>query len=160
MLFNELLNQNSVCLDTSAQSKSAVLLKVSQILHQNYPSLNANTLFAAYWKRESLGSTAIGHGIIIPHVRSGAIQKSCAAMLKLHHPVDFDAQDKQPVDLVFALVIPQQQTDRHLQTLTKVIKLFSDPIFRSNCRAAKDPSTLYQLFVNYELQTIECVELS
>ncbi len=153
MLFSELLQQKTVCLDTTAQSKTAVLLKVSQILQQSHNSLDADALFDAYWKRERLGSTAIGHGITIPHVRSESIEKSCAVMMKLQHPVDFGAQDKQPVDLVFALVIPQQQPDHHLQTLTYIIRRFSDSRFRANCRAAKDSATLYNLLVEDELET-------
>jgi PTS system nitrogen regulatory IIA component len=148
MEFCDLLSMDSICIDKTAQSKTAVLLKVSQILHQNHPELDVDTLFEAYWKRESLGSTAIGYGITIPHVRSDAISKSCAAMLRLQNPVDFAAQDKQPVDLVFALVIPQHQNDHHLQTLTNIIKRFSDASFRSQCRQATDHDTLYRLLTD------------
>ena len=143
MQFRDLLSKNSIHIDTTAQSKTAVLLKMSQLLSANHPELAADTLFDSYWKRESMGSTTIGHGIIIPHIRSADIDKTCACMLKLQNPVDFGAIDKQPIDLVIGLVVPQHQTDQHLQTLTHIIQQFSNPEFRSACRTSRDQEDLF-----------------
>ena len=146
MQIYELLDVNSVCIDSTALSQTAVLLRASQLLNQNHPELHVDKLFEAYWKRESMGSTAIGHGIIIPHVRSEIIEKSCGVFLRLQHPVDFGAEDKQPIDLVLALVMPHQ-CDHHLKILTQIVKRFSNPTFRSNCRNANDAEALYALLI-------------
>jgi len=158
MQFCDLFNKNSVILDSSAQSKTAVLLKLSQLLCQNHPELDANVLFDAFWKRECMGSTAIGHGIIIPHIRSESISKTCACLIKLQHPVEFGAEDKQPIDLVLGLVVPLHQTDQHLQLLRKVIIQFSNPIFRNACRNAKDTDALYNLLIQESFATTPDVE--
>ena len=88
----------------------------------------------------------IGHGILIPHVRSERIDKSCGVYLRLQHPVDFGAEDKQPIDLIFALVIPHQY-NQHLKILTQIVKRFSNPIFRSNCRNASNEEALYAMLI-------------
>ncbi len=137
----------TVCIDTTSQSKTAVLLKLSQVLSQRHAELDADLLFDAYWKRECMGSTAIGHGIVIPHIRSSLIKKTCACLLKLQNPVDFGAMDKQPIDLVIGMIVPEQQTDQHLQTLAKISKQCSDPLFRNACHSAKDSETLYDLLM-------------
>jgi len=154
MQFRNFLDTYSVCIDATSQSKTAVLLKLSQLLSKQHPELEAESLFDAYWKRESMGSTAIGHGIVIPHIRSALVRKTCACLLKLQNPVDFGAIDKQPIDLVLGLVVPQHQTDQHLQTLATISKQFSDPTFRNACRKANDSNALYALLINDPLITV------
>jgi len=139
------LHPGNISINTTAHSKTAVLLKVSQLLNLNYPELLVNVLFDAFLKRENMGSTAIGHGIIIPHIRSDFISKTCACVLKLQSPVDFGAMDKQPVDLVLALVVPQHEADQHLQTLSDIIIQFSPPEFRHACRRVNNSGELYKL---------------
>ncbi|WP_133126726.1 PTS sugar transporter subunit IIA [Legionella nagasakiensis] len=145
MQFCELFSPNGISIDSTAQSKTAVLLKLSQILSQYDPELKTEVLFDAYWKRESLGSTTIGNGVIIPHIRSETIHQTYGCFLKLLNPVDFGATDKQPIDLVLGLVVPQNQNDQHLQILGHIIKHFSIPEFRDACRKAKSSDALYSL---------------
>lgn len=139
------LNLNSVYIDKISQSKTAVLLKVSQLLSQDHPKLNVEELFEAYWKRECLGSTAIGQGITIPHIRSNLIKKPRACFIRLQNPVDFGAEDKQPVDLVIGLVVPQEQVEQHLKMLSAIIKQFSASAFREACRHASNQEELYEI---------------
>ncbi|MCP0914059.1 MULTISPECIES: PTS sugar transporter subunit IIA [Legionella] len=157
MVFRHLLQPRDICIDATAKSKTAVLLKISQILSDAHPELNMEALFDAYWKRESLGSTTIGHGVMIPHIRSEVIQTMCSCLLKLQHPVDFGATDKQPVDIVLALVVPQHQIQEHLQILNQITKQFSIPAFRAACRKATECSTLYSLLTEDNLAQTEIV---
>ncbi|WED43421.1 PTS sugar transporter subunit IIA [Legionella cardiaca] len=145
MQLRQVIHPSNVCIDCTSQSKTAVLLKLSQLLSHTYPELDAQQLFDAYWKRESLGSTAIGQGITIPHVRSAEITSPKACIIRLLHPVDFGAQDKQPVDLVIGLVVPQEQIDQHLQLLDTIIKQFNEPSFRAACRRVTSNEALYDL---------------
>lgn len=145
MLFSQILSPDHVCIDSTAQSKTAVLLKISQLLSQYQPALEVESLFDALWRRDSLGSTAIGNGIIIPHIRTTAIDKTVGCFLKLQNPVDFAADDKQPIDLVVGLVVPQAQPTQHLQLLKDIINRFNCPEFRLACRNATNSLTLYHL---------------
>src|SRR3546814_19462998 len=70
--------------------------------------------------RESLGSTAIGHGVAIPHARSNAFSAARGAFLRLEHPVDFGARDHAPVDLVFAMSVPEHSSQQYLEILSEL----------------------------------------
>lgn len=150
MPLRQLININTVYIDAVSQSKMAVLLKLSQLLCQNHPHLNPEELFEAYWKRESLGSTAIGQGITIPHVRTTCLEKPIACVIRLLNPVDFGAADKQPVDLVIGLLVPQDQTEQHLKILGEIVKQFSTPSFREACRQVNNQEEFYHLLVSQE----------
>ncbi|CEK09677.1 PTS sugar transporter subunit IIA [Legionella hackeliae] len=151
----QVIHPSDVCIDSTSHSKTAVLLKISQLLSQTYPELDPQELFDAYWKRECLGSTAIGQGITIPHIRSAAINTPKACVIRLLNPIDFGAEDKQPVDLVIGLVVPQEQVNQHLQLLDAIIKQFSQSSFRDLCRQTMCPNELYQLvsITNSPLET-------
>lgn len=94
-------------------------------------------------QRERLGSTGIGHGVAIPHGRSHAFGTARAAFLRLREPVDFDAGDGQPVDLVFAMAVPEHFTQQHLQLLSELAEVFAEPGFRAALRKAPDAAALH-----------------
>lgn len=98
-------------------------------------------------QRERLGSTAIGHGVAIPHGRSNAFEQARAAFLRLRRPVDFDAGDGQPVDLVFAIAVPEHFTQQHLQLLSELAERFADAGFCDAMREAADARALERLLV-------------
>lgn len=148
MQLGQIINLNTVHIDFHSQSKTAVFIKISQLLSQCHPLLDTGELFTSYWKRESLGSTAIGQGIAIPHIRSSKLIKPLGCVLKLLHPIDFGAEDKQPVDLIIALIVPQEQTEQHLKILGEIVKQFSAPLFRTSCRLSQDHGELYNLLVS------------
>ncbi|HSR64725.1 MAG TPA: PTS sugar transporter subunit IIA [Xanthomonadaceae bacterium] len=93
-------------------------------------------------QRERLGSTAIGHGVAIPHGRTDAFAEARAAFLRLAPGVDFDAGDGQPVDLVFAMAVPAHFTQQHLQLLSELAERFGDAGFRDALRGAADADAL------------------
>lgn len=102
------------------------------------PNLICDSLHA----RERLASTAIGHGVAIPHGRLDSIDISRGAFLRLAQPVDFGAADGIPVDLIMAMVVPQHSTMEHLEQLATLAEHFSDPGFRSRLRHAGDADEL------------------
>lgn len=97
--------------------------------------------------REAIGSTAIGRGVAIPHCHSAACSAPVAAFLRLATPVDFRAHDGCPVDLVFAMVVPQGQAQQHLDTLSELAGQFADAGFRDAVRAASDITALRTLLL-------------
>ena len=90
----------------------------------------------------------IGRGVAIPHARSTAFRQPRAAFLRLSHPIDFNAADGQPVDLVFAMCVPDHQVEQHLQTLAGLVEHFSDAGFRDAVREARDLSQLRGLLLD------------
>ncbi|KTD08439.1 PTS sugar transporter subunit IIA [Legionella jamestowniensis] len=145
MQLYQVIHPNCVYIDASSQSKTAMLLKISQLVNHVYPELGIQELFDAYWKRESLGSTAIGQGVAIPHIRSAAITMPKACLIRLLNPIDFGAEDKQPVDLAIGLIVPQEQTHQHLQLLNAIVKQFNQTSFRELCRQTTCVESLYEL---------------
>ncbi|WP_222563999.1 PTS sugar transporter subunit IIA [Novilysobacter antarcticus] len=92
--------------------------------------------------RERLASTAIGHGVAIPHGRLDTIDDSRGAFLRLAEPVDFGAADGIPIDLVMAMVVPLHSNIKHLEQLAELAEYFSDPAFRRRLREAGDTAEL------------------
>lgn len=86
--------------------------------------------------REQLASTAIGHGVAVPHARIEGIEKSRCAFLRLAQPIDFDAADGEPVDLVLALAEPAKHVQQHLDLLAELAQTLADPGYRTELRAA------------------------
>ncbi|PNS09371.1 PTS sugar transporter subunit IIA [Solilutibacter silvestris] len=98
--------------------------------------------FDALRQREQMGSTAIGHGIAIPHGRVAGLREPSGAFLRLAKPAHFGEQE---VDLIFALLMPAENPQLHLHALADVAALFSDEHFRERLRAAPDDDALFQL---------------
>lgn len=98
--------------------------------------------------RERLGSTAIGHGIAIPHGRSPTLEAPRGALLRLQPAVDFNASDGQQVDLVFAMAVPDHYTHQHLMLLSELAERFSDERFRAALRNAPDATAMRALLLD------------
>jgi PTS system nitrogen regulatory IIA component len=103
---------------------------------------DAGIVRAALEAREQLGSTGLGHGVAIPHGRSAKVSEARAAFARLADPIDFGADDHQPVDLVAALIVPAHFTDQHLKLLAELAELFSDAELTGALRAAPDAHAL------------------
>src|SRR3546814_11156735 len=86
--------------------------------------------------------TSVWHGGAMPHGRSNAFEEARAAFLRLQHPVDFDAGDGVPIDLVFAMAVPEHFTQHHLQLLSELAERFADPAVRAALRQAVDAQAL------------------
>ena len=104
-------------------------------------------LRASLQAREQLGSTAIGHGIAIPHGRLATLEAPRGALLRLGSAVDFGAADGEPVDLVFALAVPDHYTHQHLMLLSELAERFSDDRLRQALRDAPDADAMRTLLL-------------
>jgi PTS system nitrogen regulatory IIA component len=109
----------------------------------------ADELRSSLQARERLGSTAIGHGIAIPHGRSPALEAPRGALLRLQPAVDFNAPDGQDVDLVFAMAVPDHYTHQHLMLLSELAERFSDERFRDALRNAPDARAMRALLLDH-----------
>ncbi|MBJ6982501.1 MULTISPECIES: PTS sugar transporter subunit IIA [unclassified Luteimonas] len=136
MPYTDLLAAERIVLLAAPGSRDQVLDAAARLLCDADPGSRA-ALAAGLREREAVGSTAIGHGVAIPHCRSGAHAAS-AAFLKLSPAVDFGALDGAPVDLVFAMGVPVGSAQQHLDTLSELAARFADAEFRDALRAAPD----------------------
>ncbi len=124
-------------------SKKRALEHLAQAIAQDIPSLDADELFRSLIARERLGSTGIGHGIAIPHCRVKGCSGTIGALVTLDHGIEFDAIDGEPVDIMFALLVPEEAHDEHLQTLATLAQAFSDEAYRKTLRQARNNEMLY-----------------
>ena len=114
--------------------------------------IDERKLFDRLLERERLGSTGIGGGIAIPHGRLTTVAKPVGLFARLAHPVDFDAIDERPVDIVFLLVTPEGAGADHLKALARVSRLLRDRSLVEKLRATEKADALYALLVE-TLQT-------
>jgi len=129
-----LLSTDRVLHQFDGCSKKRTLELTAQLIAQSQPNLDQEALFTGLIGRERLGSTGIGEGVAIPHCRVAGISEPVGVCLQLKNPIDFDAIDRQPVDLLFVLVVPEEQCDQHLATLARLAELFSQPQHRQALR--------------------------
>ncbi|PSF05967.1 PTS IIA-like nitrogen-regulatory protein PtsN [Marinobacter fuscus] len=127
-----------------ASSKKRVLEFIAERIHYQDETLNDTDIFNNLVARERLGSTGIGEGIAIPHCRLEGLDRVIGVMMTLEQPVDFDAIDNQPVDLVFALIVPKEATSEHLELLSQLAERFNDSAFCERLRQCEDPSGLFR----------------
>ena len=131
----------------SCQSKKRTIEEVAHIFSEHLKGPSAHEVFDALIERERLGSTGLGDGIGIPHCRLAACDKPTGVLLLLETPIDFDALDRQKVDIIFALVVPQEANDDHLDILATIAGKFSQPELRDKLRATETSEALYKAII-------------
>lgn len=96
-------------------------------------------------ERERLGSTGVGHGVAIPHGRFAELNKICGIFAKLEKPVNYDALDNQPVDLVFLLLVPEEAGASHLKALAKISRVLRDQSVCEKLRGTDSGDAIYAI---------------
>ena len=150
MKFSNLIKVDQIQLNLNASSKKKALEIISQIVTDNYPQYQNNKIFETFIERERLGSTGIGHGIALPHGRLSNCADTIGIFISLSEGVDFDAIDKHPVKLIFALLIPENSTEEHLQILARLAEFFRVDENRHILDNATSTESVYKLFNNIE----------
>ena len=143
-LITPLLQPGRVLADFETTSKKRLFEQVGQLIEGGL-GITASEVFDSLFSREKLGSTALGYGIAIPHGRIKHLKETACAFIRLKTPIDFDAPDGAPVDLIFVLLAPAAATDVHLQILGELAAMFSDEAFRARLRGAADAGELHRL---------------
>jgi PTS system nitrogen regulatory IIA component len=135
MLINTILDHQAVLVDDDSPSKKRVLERSAHLLAPDDTEL-AERVFERLLERERLGSTGLADGVALPHARVPGVSSTYGAFIRLAQPIDFDALDGQPVDLVFALLVPEEATNEHLQLLATLAGMFKEADFRQQLRNA------------------------
>ncbi|CAM3882146.1 PTS IIA-like nitrogen regulatory protein PtsN [Vibrio aquimaris] len=110
---------------------------------------NPTELFECMLSREKVGSTGIGNGIAIPHARMHSTDQAIAVLLQCESPIEFDSIDNRPVDLLFALLVPDAQCKEHLKTLSNMAERLNNKQVLKQLRKAKSDQELYDIMVNH-----------
>jgi PTS system nitrogen regulatory IIA component len=120
------------------QALQEIAAKAAELTGQNERAILETLL-----QRERLGSTAVGNGVAIPHGKLPKLNKVFGLFARLDRPIDFDALDGQPVDLIFLLLAPEGAGADHLKALARVARLLRDPEVARKLRESRDAEALY-----------------
>ncbi|GGY58099.1 PTS IIA-like nitrogen-regulatory protein PtsN [Bacterioplanes sanyensis] len=150
MRIEDILTADRAQINVPASSKKKLLQYLAQFIGQRLPGSSEDDIYERLLTRERLGSTGIGEGIAIPHCRLQQCDQALGVLLRLEAPIDYDAVDQQPVDLVFALLVPEEATEEHLQVLALLARNFGTQEFRSALRNAPNAQQLFQRALNAE----------
>ncbi|HTN34278.1 MAG TPA: PTS IIA-like nitrogen regulatory protein PtsN [Marinobacter sp.] len=143
---NILVPELSLC-RVPASSKKRVLEFIAEQVNQYDNTLDEAQIFNNLIARERLGSTGIGQGIAIPHCRLEGLDRVIGVLLTLEEDIEFDAIDNQPVNLVFALIVPKEATSEHLELLSQLAEKFNERAFCDQLRQCDNASALYERMI-------------
>jgi nitrogen PTS system EIIA component len=139
------LPESHILLDAELSSKKRLFEQVG-LLVESSRGIARSVVFDSLFAREKIGSTGLGQGIAIPHGRIKGLKEAVGVFIRLAQPLPFDAPDGRPVNLVFALMVPEQATEQHLQILSELAERFSDPDFRVELADASDTRGVTKAF--------------
>jgi PTS system nitrogen regulatory IIA component len=145
MLISDLLSPEKIHCDIHISSKKRLLEVISEELARNSDELSQREIFESLCARERLGSTGLGNGVAIPHGRVKGTSNVEASFIRLRKPLPFDSIDGEPVDLLFALAVPETCGEDHLKLLSQVAELFSDPELLEELRSAESSNRMLKL---------------
>ena len=130
---------------SDCQSKKKILEHIAEIASTKLPDLTCTDILASLMNREKLGSTGIGNGVAIPHGKITPKGEPVAVLLVSHPGINYDAIDNRPVDVFFALLVPEDQCDVHLQTLASIAEIFDNKDMLKRIRSAQTDNDLYNV---------------
>jgi PTS system nitrogen regulatory IIA component len=146
MQLADIINIKHIKINIDVHSKKRALEELSNLLAQDQEQLGASDIFDSLISRERLGATGVGYGIAIPHGRIKNCTQITGAFIKLNQGIDFNTIDNKPVDTLFALIVPEESTDEHLQVLALLASMFNEAYFRNELHNAKTEEEINQLF--------------
>lgn len=149
MQLSQILQPDAVKTIASCTSKKRLFHQIGEMAEQHY-QLKSTAVIEALNDRESLGPTGVGMGVALPHARLAGVDGVKGLFLRLEKPLNFDAVDRQPVDLVFALIAPENAGVEHLKALALVSRTFRNPAVCAKLRANSDAVTLFTILTSVE----------
>lgn len=147
MKISEFLSTNAIITDIKAVKKDDVIRELVDALvnASDIDKRYRSKLIEALMTRETLGSTAIGQGVAIPHAKCDCVEKLVAAFGLSKKGVDFDSLDGEPAYIFFLLVAPQDSAGPHLKALARISRLLKDKYFRDSLRTCEDSKTVIKI---------------
>ena len=145
MKMHDILSKEAIKTKIKVANKKQLLQEIANIASEHIGVPNMS-IAKSLQKREVLGPTGIGNGVAIPHVKISGLKKIYGFFSSLERPIDFEAADKQPVDLIFTLLAPENNKGtEHLKALAMVSRFFSDKNIRSKLRSSENTDSLFAI---------------
>jgi len=148
-LLSNLLPLSNVELNVGAQGKRDALEYAARVFENNQ-GLSGSRIFDCLTAREQLGSTGLGKGVAIPHGRLRGLKRAAAAILRLADPIEFGSPDGQPVRLLVVLLVPEHATQEHLEILSELAQMLSEPSMREQLQTILQPAALLATVAAWE----------
>ncbi|MDB5453901.1 MAG: ptsN [Caulobacteraceae bacterium] len=148
MQIGDFLDRNAIALRVSAGGKRQALAVIADLAARHFDlRMESGAILEALADREAAGSTGVGHGVAVPHAKIEGLSRIRGVFVRLEQPLDFDAVDDQPVDLMFALFAPKDVGAEHLRALARVSRLLRQPNLRQHLRQARTADAIHALLV-------------
>jgi nitrogen PTS system EIIA component len=148
MFSPDLISETRIGCGLEIASKKRLLETLAELLASGHPRLQPEAVFERLLERERLGSTGLGHGVALPHARLKDTASVLGAFVRIARGIDYDAADGEPVDLAFALLVPEAANEEHLQLLAHLATLFSDPLVRTQLREARSTAVILEVLTS------------
>jgi len=147
MLIESILNLDRAKANVEGISKKRVIETLAKIFANDIDGFNVDDIYQYLINREKLGTTGIGGGIAIPHCRFKTMGKTYCACMTLKSPIDFDSVDNEPVDIIFAMLVPENAENNHLELLAGLAEMLQKSDFIGKLRQATTDSELFNIAV-------------
>ena len=147
-LVSRLLPANHVLLDLDVSSKKRLFEQIG-LLFENSRQISRSRVFDSFFDREKLGSTGLGFGVAIPHGRIKTLKEPVCAFVRTAAAIPFESPDGAPVNLVFAMLVPEHATEAHLQLLSELAQMFSDAELREALAESQDVQAAHRLITEW-----------
>ena len=147
MPLEDIIKPDGVLCNATARSKKHCLEILSELLVRSHADIASETIFKCLNDRERLGCTGLDRGAAFPHCRMQGIEAASAALIKLSEPVDFDAYDGDPVDLVIGMLVPADLDESHYSDINLITRLLADEEIRSRLRGTTTSKELYSVLI-------------
>ncbi|HYD31752.1 MAG TPA: PTS IIA-like nitrogen regulatory protein PtsN [Azospirillaceae bacterium] len=145
----DLITPHSILPNLRAGSKKQALQELARKA-ADITGQHERAIFDVLIERERLGTTGVGHGIAIPHGKLPALERVHGLFARMERPIDFDAIDEQPVDLIFLLLAPESAGADHLKALARVSRLLRDQSMCEKLRGCDNADAIYALLTQTE----------
>ncbi len=144
MSISDVLSEDMILTEIVADSKRHLLEQISKFVAER-KGLDKSSVFEAVLERENLGSTGYGNGVAFPHARLEGLKNVVAVFARLKNPIDYDALDGNPVDMVAFMISPENSGDDHLRTLAIFSRVLKDAAICRAIRSAKNAHEIYSV---------------
>lgn len=142
----DILDRGDIVTGHQTTSKKRLLEEIANLFAEQLPNVEAGQIFSTLIERENLGSTGIGNGVALPHGRISGLNHVYGVFLHLQSPLEFDAVDHLPVNLIFAILVPEDATEEHLKLLASLAGIFRDKETRQKLLETSDPAIIRKIF--------------
>ena len=144
MDLGDLVSKDAIIPSLSAEGKKHALQELSAFA-SDLTDIPSREIFDTLLQRERLGSTGLGRGIAIPHVKFRQLERIVCVFARLENSIDFEALDDEPVDLIFLLLAPEHASGDHLKALARISRLLREPEVSTQLRQANDLQDIFRV---------------